>query len=365
MAEPTRKAKNRTASRRAATGGDRLFARRSGLRTVVETLAEIGLRVSAWVSGALVLLVLAFILLEALPTPPSRATEVDTTTSTVPQSYGQEALGPAAHALLEREAGPRGGDAAGSISLSDLLGPRWDPSAQAYGFLPLVVGSLKVSAVALAVGAPLGILAAVFTVMFAPRRLGQTIKPAVELLAGVPTVVIGFLGLVALAPLAQDILGYELRLNAFLAGLAVAVPVIPIVYTTAEDAFWRVPGHLREGSLALGASRWQTTRRMMLPAAAPGILAGIMLGLGRAIGETMIVLMVSGNAPVLSGDLFDSARTMSATLASEMGSVLPGEPHYHALYTLAVVLFVGALLFNVVGAVAIGRGARARWRWQR
>jgi phosphate transport system permease protein len=335
------------------------LAWRSGLRSAVERLVELGLRASAWLSGALILLVFSFVVSETLTAEESPAPlQADLAAPDHQlQSYGADALGAGARALATREAARSRDPQGEAFSWGDLAGPIWDPVRQPphFGLLPLIVGSAKIAGIALAVGAPLGICAAIFTVVFAPRRMGELIKPLVELLAGVPTVVVGFLGLVVLAPFLQNLLGYQFRLNGFLAGVAVAVAVIPIVYTTAEDALWGVPGHLREGSLALGASRWQTTRRMLLPAAAQGIVAGVMLGLGKAIGETMIVLIISGNAPVLSLGLFAPARTMSATLATEMGTVLRGEVHYHALYALATVLFVFALAFNIGGGIALGR----------
>jgi len=332
------------------------FARAGGARLVGERLIELILRVSAWASGAMIMLVLAFILWETIPSGEQPVIPAPMTANSEQESYGEDALGPGARSLAARSNAPHPERIAEPFSWNDLAGSVWDPLGDPprYGLLALILGSVKVAGGAMVLAAPLGILAAIFTVIFAPRRVGNLIKPSIELLAGIPTVILGFLGLVLLAPLLQSIFGYPFRLNGLLAGIVVAIAVVPIVYTTAEDALWRVPLHLREGSLALGASRWQTTWHMLLPAAGPGILAGVMLGLGRAVGETMIVLMIAGNAPIFSLDPLAPARTMSATLATEMGTTLRGESHYHVLYALAMVLFLLTLVFNIAGSLALG-----------
>ncbi len=169
-----------------------------------------------------------------------------------------------------------------------------------YGILPLVVGSLKVTFLAILIGAPIAFMAALFTSSFAPKWAKEILKPAIEILAGFPSVVIGFFALVILATVVQDLFGLQYRLNAFLGGLAMSLAVIPIVFTVAEDSLAAVPGYLTEASLALGATRWQTALFVRLPAATPGVFAAMLLGFGRAFGETMIVLMATGNAALMS-----------------------------------------------------------------
>jgi phosphate transport system permease protein len=228
----------------------------------------------------------------------------------------------------------------------------WQPVSDwpRYGFAPLILGTLKITFVALLFAIPVGVGAALFTSEFAPRRAKEFLKPIVEILAGIPSVVMGFFALIVLASLLQKAFGYDSRLNAFNAGIALGFAVIPTIFTVSEDALAAVPKTLREASLALGADRWQTAWRVTLPAAQAGILASIMLGLGRAIGETMIVLMASGNASLLTASLFDSTRTMSATIAAELGEVVFGDPHYNTLF------FIGILLFTMTFFVNLGAG---------
>jgi phosphate transport system permease protein len=218
--------------------------------------------------------------------------------------------------------------------------------------VPLLIGTLKVSSLGIAIAAPLGVLGALFTSELAPPRLREFIKPVVELLAGVPSVVLGFFALMTLASVMQDTLGLTYRLNALVAGVALSLAIVPVVFTVSEDALTAVPRSYREGSLALGASRWETAWRVVLPAAAPGVLAACILGFGRAVGETMIVLMASGNAAIVSFGITDSTRTMSATIAAEMGEVVVGSAHYSILFFIGAQLFVIALVLNLVAGMA-------------
>lgn len=217
-----------------------------------------------------------------------------------------------------------------------------------FNVYPLLIGTLKITLVAMIFATPVSLAAALYTAEFAPARLRDWIKPVVELLAGIPSVVVGFFALVVLAPWASEMLGLRL-LNSFTAGIALSLAVIPIVYTVTEDAFRAVPGTYREASLALGASQAETAVRVVLPAASPGIGAALILGIGRAIGETMIVLMVSGNAAQMSLDPFTSSRTVSATIAAELGEVVFGGDHYRVLFFLGVLLFVITTVLNWVG----------------
>ncbi len=241
----------------------------------------------------------------------------------------------------------------------------WQPISRVpkISVVPLIIGSLKVTGVAMVLAAPVGIAAAVFCAEFAPRRLREVIKPVVELLAGIPSVVLGFFALMVLASALQSLFDWPYRLNAIVAGVAMALAIVPIVFTVTEDALRAVPGSYREASFALGATRWDTAWRIVLPAAAPGVLGALVLGFGRAVGETMIVLMASGNAAIVSARLSDSTRTLSATIAAEMGEVVPGSTHTSLLYFLGVMLFVVNLVLNgTVGAWARNRVQRARGR---
>lgn len=226
----------------------------------------------------------------------------------------------------------------------------WQPVSDIpkVSLIPLFIGTLKVSVVGMLVAAPLGVLAALFTSELAPRRLREWLKPTIELLAGVPSVVLGFFALMVLASIMQNVFGLTYRLNALVAGLALSLAIIPVVFTVAEDALTAVPRSYREASLALGASRWETAWKVVLPAAAPGVLAAVVLGLGRAIGETMVVLMASGNASIVSAHVTDSTRTLSATIAAEMGEVVVGSPHYSLLFFIGVQLFAITFVLNLV-----------------
>ncbi|MCS6816282.1 MAG: phosphate ABC transporter permease subunit PstC [Blastocatellia bacterium] len=233
----------------------------------------------------------------------------------------------------------------------------WQPIALVpkYSLIPLILGTLKTTLVALLIAAPLAIAAALYTSEFAPARVRETIKPAIELLAGIPSVVLGFFALIVLATWIQQLFGLETRLNAITAGTALALALIPIIYTVSEDALNAVPQSLREASLALGATRWQTATRVVLPAALPGIFASLILGFGRAVGETMIVLMASGNAAITSWQFTDSVRTLAATIAAELGEVVFGSPHYHVLFFIGALLFVVTFIVNSVGMYIIHR----------
>ncbi|HTG72863.1 MAG TPA: phosphate ABC transporter permease subunit PstC [Terriglobia bacterium] len=227
----------------------------------------------------------------------------------------------------------------------------WQPVSvnPRYNVIPLMLGTLKVTLIAMLIGTPLALAAALYTSEFAPARLREWIKPAIELLAGIPSVVMGFFALIVLATWLQATFGLEFRLNALNAGIALALAVIPIIYTVSEDALTAVPPHYREASLALGASKIQTAVRVVFPAAMPGIGAAMILGFGRAIGETMIVLMASGNAAYMSLSPLVMTRTLSATIAAELGEVVFGGGHYRILFFLGSLLFVVTSVLNWIG----------------
>lgn len=236
----------------------------------------------------------------------------------------------------------------------------WQPVSEIpkYSVWPLVVGTIKVTLIAMLVAVPLAVSAAVFVSQYAGRRTREIVKPAIEFLAGIPSVVLGFFALMVMASWFQDLFGFDSRLNAAVAGVALSFAVIPVVFTVCEEALGAVPPSYVEASAALGAARWQTITRVVLPAAAPGIAASIALGLGRAFGETMIVLMASGNAALLSANPAESVRTLSATIAAELAEVVFGGPHYTVLFALAVLLFVVTFGINFLGDLAITRMKR-------
>jgi phosphate transport system permease protein len=233
----------------------------------------------------------------------------------------------------------------------------WQPVAEIpkFGLWPLIIGTVKVTIVSMAVAVPLGVASALYVSQYARPRVREIVKPLIELLAGIPSVVLGFFALIVMATWFQDHLGFESRLNAIVSGVALSFAVIPVIFTLSEEAFRAVPRSYVEASTALGAARWQTILRVLLPAASPGIAAGVALGLGRAIGETMIVLMASGNAAIVSANFADSVRTMSATIAAELAEVVFGEAHYTVLFYLGTLLFVATFFVNTVGDWTIRR----------
>jgi phosphate transport system permease protein len=244
-----------------------------------------------------------------------------------------------------------GAPALGDVPLSTLLSDRWYPIEGMYGILPLLLGSLTVTLLAIAIAIPLGIGTAIYISEVASPRIKNLLKPLVEILAGIPSVVLGFFGILVLAPFLRRFLGLPTGLNAFTGALLLAWASLPTIVSIAEDALNAVPQSYREASWAVGATQWQTIWGVTLPAARSGVLTAIMLGLGRVIGETMAVMMVTGNAPVMPTSLeafFSPIRTMTATIASEMGEVANGSPHYHVLFFIGMVLFLTALVINII-----------------
>jgi phosphate transport system permease protein len=232
------------------------------------------------------------------------------------------------------------------VALGQLLfGRRWSPTSAPpqFGMLPLLLGSAYVTLGALVIALPLALGCAVFIAEVAPRRLREVLKPTVELLAAIPSVVFGFLGLMLLGPWLAGVLRLPVGQFAALGSLMLALMAIPTIVSVSEDAIRAVPNSLRENSLALGATHWQTICRVVVPAARPGVVAAVLLGLGRAIGETMTVLMVTGNAAVIPHGwqgFFRPVQTMTATIAAEMGETAHQTPHYHALFALGLILFL-------------------------
>jgi phosphate transport system permease protein len=247
------------------------------------------------------------------------------------------------------------------VPLSNLFSVRWYPIENYFGILPLITGSLIVTIGAALIAVPFGIGTAVFIAEIAPRWLREIIKPLVELLGGLPSVVLGFLGILLLSPFLRTFLDLPTGLTAFTGSLLLGGIAVPTIVSIAEDALDSVPRSYREGAWALGATRWQTIWRVTLPAAKSGVLTAIMLGVGRAIGETMAVMMVTGNAPVLAiypGSLFSPARTMTATIAAEMGEVANASTHYHVLFFIGMVLFIISLMVNIIASSLVFRSKK-------
>lgn len=224
-----------------------------------------------------------------------------------------------------------------------------------YSLIPLICGSFLVAFPATVISAVLGIGCAVYLSEIASHRVRETLKPTLELLAGIPSVVIGFVMLAFVATFVQDLFHTKFRLNAFVGSLGVSLAVLPIMITISEDAMRAVPKELRDASYALGASKWQTIFGTVLPAAVSGISAAIVLGFGRALGETMIVLMATGNAALVTGNIFSSVRTMTANIAAELGSVAQGSEHYYALFLVGAVLFTFTFLLNLFSEIVLSK----------
>ena len=249
----------------------------------------------------------------------------------------------------------------GEVDLRTLFSSRWYPIENYYGILPLITGSIIITFGAALIAVPFGIGTAVYISEIAPRWVREILKPLVELLGGLPSVVLGFLGILVLSPYLRVLLDLPTGLTALAGSLLLGGIAVPTVVSVAEDALDAVPRAYREGAWALGATRWQTIWRVTLPAARSGVLTAIMLGVGRAIGETMTVMMVTGNAPVLAltlGSLFSPVRTMTATIAAEMGEVANGSIHYHVLFFIGMVLFMISLGVNIAASSVVFRAKK-------
>lgn len=230
------------------------------------------------------------------------------------------------------------------------FGNEWMPTSTPsplFGILPLILGTLLVSIAAIVFALPLGLGVAIYMSELASDRLRKFMKPTIELLAGIPSVVYGFFGLVVLVPIVQRVFALNVGETAFTGSLILAIMALPTIITVAEDAMRNTPRAMREASLALGATHWQTIYKVVIPYSASGFSAAVVLGIGRAIGETMAVLMVTGNAAVMPQSLFDSVRTIPATIAAELGEAPAGGTHYQALFLLGCVLFVITLIISL------------------
>jgi phosphate transport system permease protein len=250
------------------------------------------------------------------------------------------------------------------ISISSFfLETTWNPSAYekpSYGILSMVVSTFMVTLGAMIIAVPLGIGTACYISELASPKVREILKPAVEILAGIPSVAIGFLGIVLVGPLIAKIFNLTSGLNALTGSILLAVMALPTIISISEDAIRAVPKEFKEASFALGANRWETLLRVTLPTAISGIIAATLLGIGRAIGETMTVLMATGNAIALPTSFFDSIRTMTATIAMELGEVPHGSTHYYSLFAIGVVLFLLSLGVNIVAELVTTKYRRMK-----
>jgi phosphate transport system permease protein len=237
------------------------------------------------------------------------------------------------------------------VSLKEFIGGSgWYPTHQypEFGALTLIFGSLVVTLGALVIGVPLGLGSAIFISEIASHRLKEIVKPVIELLAGIPSVVYGLFGMAFLAPLVRAWFHLDTGLNVFTASIILGLMIVPIIASMSEDALSNVPKTIREASLALGATKIESVFKAVIPAAKSGIIGSILLGFGRAIGETMVVLMVAGGSAQIPKSIFDSARPMTSTIAAEMGETVVGDLHYQSLFALAILLFVITFMSNLI-----------------
>ncbi|MGM0365674.1 MAG: phosphate ABC transporter permease subunit PstC [Actinomycetota bacterium] len=237
-----------------------------------------------------------------------------------------------------------------------LTGTRWSPTVmEDFGFVPLFMGSLLVTFGAIVIAVPLGIGSAIYIGELAPRWLRETLKPIIEILATIPSVVIGFIGIKLLAPFIKELFELSIGLTALAGSVMLAFMSLPTIISISEDAINAVPNKFRHASVALGATKWETTYKTVVPAASSGIIAATMLGLGRIVGETMTVLMITGNSPRIVFSWLQPVRTITATIAAEMGETVQGGLHYSALFAIGLILFVITFVINLISDRFINR----------
>jgi len=230
-----------------------------------------------------------------------------------------------------------------------LAGRSWYPISEPaqLGILPLILGSLWVTFGAAVISVPIGLGCAVYIAEIAPGRTKEVLKGGIELLAAIPSVVLGFIGMVTLVPLVKNVFHLSTGLTGLSGSIILAFMAMPTIVSIAEDALYAVPKSYKEGAFALGATHWQTIWRVLLPAASSGIVAAVMLGIGRVIGETMAVMMITGNSAVIPRGLLEPLRTLTATIAAEMGEAVVGSEHYFALFAIGIILFIISFAINV------------------
>ncbi len=242
------------------------------------------------------------------------------------------------------------------IKLVEFLKTNWDPTSPEkaeYGLLAMIVSTMLATVGAMVIAVPIGIASAAYIADVANDKIREVIKPVIEILAGIPSVVVGFIGIVVVGPILAKIFGTSNGLNAINGSILLAVMSLPTIISISEDAIVSVPQEFKNASLALGANRWQTLIKVTIPAASSGIIASVMLGMGRAIGETMTVLMATGNAPAMPKALTDPIRTMTSTIAIELGETVQGSTHYHSLFVIGVVLFIMSFIVNLISDIVL------------
>jgi phosphate transport system permease protein len=253
--------------------------------------------------------------------------------------------------------------ALGEVSIKDLFSVRWYPIEDLFGLLPLISGSLVVTLTSILIALPLGIGTAIYIGEIAPKNVKEILKPTVEIMAGIPSVVLGFIGIQALSPFLREFFNLPTGLTALSGSILLALIAIPSIVSIAEDALYAVPNSYRDASYALGATQWQTIWGVVLPAARNGLLTAVMLGIGRSLGETMAVMMVTGNAATTFSGLKSvimPVRTMTATIASEMGEVASGSTHYHVLFFIGIILFIFSLIINISSSSVQGKSKQEK-----
>ncbi|HTY12784.1 MAG TPA: phosphate ABC transporter permease subunit PstC [Candidatus Omnitrophota bacterium] len=245
---------------------------------------------------------------------------------------------------------------------SFLLGTNWYPISDPpqFGILPLILGSVFVTLGAIVIAVPLGLAAAIYTAEVAPRSIRGILKSGIELLAAIPSIVLGFIGIIFLAPLLKNLFNLPSGLTALAGSIMLAFMAMPTIVSIIEDAIVSVPKNYKEGSLALGATHWQTIYRVILPAASSGIIAAVMLGIGRVIGETMAVLMITGNAAIMPTSFLQPVRTLTATVAAEMGEAVSGSLHYYSLFAIGIILFIISFIINILADMFLNRSRSRR-----
>jgi phosphate transport system permease protein len=317
---------------RAATQPRRTEARRRGKRTRAssERLIELMLRINGYAAVIIIALIFVFLFKEGV------------------QALFKIPLGDFIGTMVT--------DYRGNPKVVHLWQPVGDHPK--YSLLPLLCGSFLVALPATLIAGVFGVACGIYLAELASNRMREILKPFVELLAGIPTVVIGFLCLAMMGTFFQNLLGTTFRLNAFVGAMGVALVIVPVITSLTEDALRAVPGELRVASYGLGATRWQTIARVTVPAAISGISAALILGMGRALGETMIVLMATGNAALITLDIFSSVRTMTATIAAELGAVAQGGAQYQALFLVGAILFTLTFSLNLIAELVIDRMRR-------
>ena len=234
-------------------------------------------------------------------------------------------------------------------AVSFFAGQKWSPTQEKFGFLPLLTGSLLTTFAAILIAVPLGVGTAIYIGELAPKTVREVLKPVVEVLATIPSVVIGFIGIKIVSPLIKDIFSLPIGLTALTGAIMLAFMSLPTIVSISEDAIYAVPDRFRHASLALGASKWETTYKVVVPTASSGIVAAVMLGLGRIVGETMAVLMLTGNSPRIVFSFLQPVRTITATIAAEMGETVQGGLHYSALFAIGLILFLITFGINFIG----------------